>query len=589
MKKINDLLTEGKIDLAIALTISMLEPKKTLALNLILMHCLQEAYLKHAEKVTVLLNKKLSNFELKIFVDKDLEQRNFKGAKEAALKMSEPDRTKYLVLVYDQYASRFFNERRYDCGPEILEIINFMTEPSRTTCSDDFVESYLRYEQFACRIVGVSQTMGRTLKNTELNRAFKILYDFLTRRGYDENSYFDSAIDIIELMPRLDKIKNRDLLLAHYLQKRKIDRLIKLSELLEEPELLATLKIIFDLQVIEKNEAGAIKTADKMSEPHRSTVLNNYLNDYVNSGLYERAVAVATVMEKKLENYQLYRIIHALINQKYLDKAWELAKKLNDDTLKSQILNQLFESNLAKDYLGEAYKFALLMPDENNKSKAAQALFDKVIVATNWLSLCKDLPKLFKEADQPAIIKKVQARYLNEGTLVQIANSFRGSGLDKTDFDKVLKKITASDLFVGDFQDLLPVLSVNQKNSFLMTCVKYAIKIGSLDFLKKLLPFISEKQKITSCRKIARSLIRAGNLDLAKSALQLISEIISQTDLEIILKKNITDGFYYDACKVAALLGTELTLSDLDIILRKCLETRSQEGVDEIVQKILAQ
>jgi|GEM_PF-3084820 len=589
MTKITALLTEGKIDIAIALTISMLEPKKALALNTILMYCLQEADLKHAEKVVSLLNRNLSNFELKIFVDKYLEQRHLKGAQEASLKMSEPDRTKNLVLIYHHYSNLFFNNGWHDRGKEILDIINLMTEPSRTTCLDDFLEGHLRHDYFVGQIVGLAQVMNRTLKTTELNRAFKSLHNSLIRRDNDNNLYFDYAINIIRLMPKSDRVKSRDLLLTHYLQKQKIDRLNRLVELLEEPELTATLNIIFNLQVTNKDDEGAVKTANKMSEPHRSTFLNNYLNDYANNGLYDKSVSVASLLGKGLEYYQLYRITSALIDQKYLEKAWEMAKKLNDDTLKSQILNQLFERDLAKGYLAKAYEFVAMMRDEKDKTKAAQALFNKVIVATQWLSLCGDLPKLFKEVDQPAIIKKVQVRGLNEGNLVQIVNFFKDSGLDKTDFDKVLKRVSVGNLFIGDFQDLLPILSVTQKSLFLAACVNIAVKNGNLDFLKKLLPFISEKQKIAACKKMANILVRAGNLDKVKLTLQLVGGTVSQSDLKIILKRNIANGLYYDACKVAALLGVELTLIDLDTILRQCLETRRAEEAEEVTKKILAQ
>ena len=588
MKKITALLTGGNIDIAIALTISMLEPKKTLALNTVLMHCLQEADFKHAEKVVSLLNRDLSNFELKIFVDKDLERRYFNGAKEISLKMSEPNRTKNLVLIYHHYSNLFFNNGWHDRGKEILEIINLMAEPSRTSYQDDFFEGHLRHDFFVGQIVGLSRVMNRIIKIEELNRAFKSLYNMLTRRDNDSNSNFDYALEIIKLMPKPDRIKSRDLLLGHYLQKPRIDRLNKLAELLEEPELSATLNIIFNHQLAEKNEEAAIKTADKMIEPYRSIILGNYLNEYVSNGLYEKSLAIAGLMNKELDTYQLYRITRVLIEQKYLEKAWELAKKLNDSTLKSQILNQLFERDLAKGYFGKAYEFAMIMRDEKDKTKAAHALFNKVIVATQWLSLCGDLPKLFTEADRPTIIKKVQARGLNEGNLMQIVNFFKDGGLDKINFDKLQKRVLAGNLVVSDFQDLLPILSGAQKSLFLATCVNLAIKSGNLGFLKKLQPFISEKEKITACKKMAHTLVRAGELDKAKLTLQLVGGTVSQSDLEIILKKNIADGLYDEACEVAVLLGIELTLVDLDTILKKCLALGQQKEAEEVAIKILA-
>ena len=325
-----------------------------------------------------------------------------------------------------------------------------------------------------------------------------------------------------------------------------------------------------------------------MIEPYRSIILGNYLNEYVSNGLYEKSLAIAGLMNKELDTYQLYRITRVLIERKYLEKAWEIAKKINDSTLKSQILNQLFERDLAKGYFGKAYEFAMIMRDEKDKTKAAQALFDKVIVATQWLSLCGDLPKLFTEADRPAIIKKVQARGLNEGNLMQIVNFFKDGGLDKTNFDKLLKRIVSGNLYISDFQDLLPILSVIQKSIFLAACVNIAVKDGNLDFLKKLLPFISEKQKIAAYKKMANILVRAGYLNRAKLTLQLVGETLSRSDLEIILKRNVADGLYDDACVVAALLQTELTPADLDTILKKCLALGQQKEAEEVAIKILA-
>lgn len=583
MKEMTDYLPGGNLDLGIALAIFMPEPKRTLALNTILIHCLQESSLKYAEKVATLLGRKLNDLELKIIVDRYLKDLLMVDAKEASSKMLEPNRTRNLVLVYQKYYHLFFSNGWSEKRDDVIDAINLMTEPSRTIKFNDFFEGHLKRPAFANRIIELSKAINRTLTASDLQKAFDILYKSLI--DSDGNSHFYDLINILSLMGAPDKINNRDLLLEYCLKKQSIEYLKKLTELLEEPDLTATLNIIFNLQFTKNDNDGAIKTADKMSEPFRSVILNRYFNDYVSKGLSEKAEKLAAMMGVKIQERHWLIMAKSLLDQKDDEAAWGIAKKLDDNNLKTQILNQSFKDYLAKGWYQRAYERVFIMQDENSKVEAAQALFDKVIVAPQWLSLCGSLPPLFKEVSRPPIIKKTQARYLDEGNVAQIALAFKGDILNKTYFDKLLNRIEAGNLLDKDFQELFPVLSEQQKSDYLMICAKFFIRNNRPE-LSSLLPLITEDQKAEYCREIAEDYVEAGNYPRATLTLRLINETVSEADLKIVLRKNIADGLYREAVEIAGLLKVELTLDDLGTILKSSLENGNKSSAPHDRMKI---
>lgn len=583
MKQITDLINTKKVEVALALSISFVEPKRTLALNLLLMHCTNEGELKLSEKIAEYLGRNLNVLEYKIIVKRLRADGHIDKFKEVALKLSEPDRTELLNTAFYIYANRYLDNRWDSEENRMLDTANLMTEPKRTQALSYLLSRYLRETYYFDRCEAVVTALGRKLSADELNNFYKSAFKSLRERSTYQD-YFKMCLEIMKLMNATDYEKCLEQLLHYCLANKQIERIIKLSAILKEPRRTASLNIVLDHYLVSGDQNKAIKITDLMSEPQRTIILNSLLDNYVAAGDLPLALAVAALLGKSLDDNQIRRILDKMIDDKKLDGALEKVEMVKEKYHQSQLLKKIFAGFIELGWFEKAYNVVRVMHNNDDKTAAAKTIFELVFERENWLEMTKQSAELMAEPDKAVALKKSYERCLLKGRERTIVLFFKDRAMENGEFNQMLKRINSQSLrplYVSEIKEMKAILNAKQIEILLKTLTNKAIKNNDLGYLKTVAPHLSFADKIKAFEKLAKLYIDKGLLGKAREVLRETNEKPNPSDLAIILKKSIKEGWYEQAQEVAKLLGTEISKDDLRIILNKCLKECSKKVVNE--------
>ena len=589
MKKIQQFLEEGKIDIALALSISLQEPKRTLALNIILARCVSDFDFSRSLKAAGFLGRDLNNFELKIIFRGILSKNypNLDLAKQTALKMTEPDKSDALAIVFNYYALSIFSNNRYEDESKIFDLTSSMIELERLKFLTKMLDYYLSKTCCVERVKQTAEALGRELTQSEISNYFTLSFNEFAKRGDNYQVLYYEMVAMINLSNKANKAKFLSLLLGACIKKNVIAFILEISEELIEPEKTAALSIVFNYYLSKKEDKKAMETADKMSEPQRSVLLQNFMESYIQDGAHNSVKNVAAIMGRKVEQRELYRTVNRLADKGKFENVLDMISEIQDYQSRDILLKRIFNGFIHLGHYGLALKAVKVFSDREEQFKLAETLFNHVIVSDRWLAETKEVADLMSEPEKSAALIKVSSRYINEGDPADLVSLFGDKGLSEKEFRQFLKRAGNKEIIMPHILRNCSILNKTQKKDYLGILFSQALNRKFFGVASEIIEHMTGSEKENAAKNLRNKLVNLGEFNQAKALMEHWKGQLSESELNILLKKRIQAGCYAHANEIATLLGTKLSQHDLETIMQFCLKVGHQDLAAEVARKII--